>query len=148
MPLSQVLNFATAAENAAGTVEGSPVDPLGLREAFNATGTAPVYACRAWVRFNVAAGVPAVVASGNVSSITDNAVGDFTVNFTVALADGNYAMSGSAKQPNDDGHGMTPANVATPFVAGSARVYTTSDTGVSSGGALADPDFAVAAFFR
>lgn len=32
-------------------------------------------------------------ASGNVSSITDNGVGDYTVNFTTAMADVNYAVS-------------------------------------------------------
>ena len=36
--------FASSAENIAGSVESKPVDPLGIREAFNATGTAPIYA--------------------------------------------------------------------------------------------------------
>jgi hypothetical protein len=57
---------------------------------FNATGSAPVYACRAWVNFN-GTGTVAIRASGNVSSITDNGSGDYTVNFTTALADANYA---------------------------------------------------------
>lgn len=82
--------YASATENAAGTVEGKAVDPLGVREAFNATGTAPVFACRAWVNFN-GTGAPAIRASGNVSSITDNGTGDYTVNFTSAMPDANYA---------------------------------------------------------
>ncbi len=45
-------SFASAAENIAGTIENKAVDPLGIREAFNTTGSAPVYACRAWVNFN------------------------------------------------------------------------------------------------
>lgn len=81
--------FASSAENIAGTVESKPVDPLGIREAFNASGTAPVYACRAWVNFN-GTGVVAIGASGNVSSITDNGVGDYTVNFTTAMSDANF----------------------------------------------------------
>lgn len=47
--------------------------------------------CKAWVNFN-GSGVVAIRASGNVSSITDNGVGDYTVNFTTALADANYAV--------------------------------------------------------
>ena len=54
------------------------------------TGTAPIYACRAWVNFN-GTGTVAIRASGNVSSITDNGVGDYTVNFTTAMPDANYA---------------------------------------------------------
>lgn len=46
--------------------------------------------CRAWVNFN-GTGVVAIRAQFNVSSITDNGTGDYTVNFTTALADANYA---------------------------------------------------------
>ena len=56
------------------------------------TGTAPIYPCRAWVNFN-GTGTIAIRASGNVSSITDNAVGDYTVNFTTAMPDANYVTS-------------------------------------------------------
>lgn len=45
--------------------------------------------CRAWVNFN-GTGTVAIRASGNVSSITDNGVGDYTVNFTTAMQDANY----------------------------------------------------------
>jgi hypothetical protein len=53
---------------------------------------ATAYGCRAWVNFN-GTGTIAIRASGNVSSITDNGAGDYTVNFTTALPDGNYAVS-------------------------------------------------------
>ena len=59
---------------------------------FNASGSAPVYAARAWVNFN-GTGTVAIRASGNVSSITDNGTGDYTVNFTTAMPDVNYAVS-------------------------------------------------------
>lgn len=55
------------------------------------SGTAPLYACRAWVNFN-GTGTVAIRASGNVSSITDNGVGDYTVNFTTAMSDANYSV--------------------------------------------------------
>lgn len=54
------------------------------------SGTAPLYGCRAWVNFN-GTGTVAIRASGNVSSITDNGTGDYTVNFTTAMPDANYA---------------------------------------------------------
>jgi hypothetical protein len=59
---------------------------------FNASGSAPVYACRAWVNFN-GTGTVAIRASGNVSSITDNGTGDYTVNFTTAMPDANYSVN-------------------------------------------------------
>jgi hypothetical protein len=60
----------------------------------NLSGT-EVYTAKAWVNFN-GTGTVAIRAAGNVSSITDNGTGDYTVNFTVALADANYAVSGAA----------------------------------------------------
>jgi hypothetical protein len=56
----------------------------------NASGSAPIYASRAWVNFN-GTGTVAIRASGNVSSITDNGTGRFTVNLTTAMSDANYA---------------------------------------------------------
>jgi hypothetical protein len=53
---------------------------------------ATAYGCRAWVNFN-GTGTVAIRASGNVSSITDNGTGDYTVNFTTALVDANYSAS-------------------------------------------------------
>ncbi len=73
--------------NTTGNVVSSQV-----ADAFNATGSAPLYACRAWVNFN-GNGTVAIRASGNVSSITDNGTGDYTVNFTTAMPDANYAIS-------------------------------------------------------
>jgi hypothetical protein len=55
------------------------------------------YGCRAWVNFN-GTGTVAIRASGNVTSITDNGTGDYTVNFTNALVDANYAVLGTSGQ--------------------------------------------------
>jgi hypothetical protein len=62
----------------------------------NASGSAPVYAARAWVNFN-GTGTVAIRASGNVSSITDNGTGDYTVNFATALPDANYSAVASSQ---------------------------------------------------
>ena len=48
---------------------------------------------KAWVNFN-GTGTVAIRASFNVSSITDNGTGKYSVNFTTALADANYAVNG------------------------------------------------------
>lgn len=49
---------------------------------------------KAWVNFN-GTGTVAIRRSFNVSSITDNGTGDYTVNFTAAMADANYGINGS-----------------------------------------------------
>lgn len=54
--------------------------------------SAVAYGCRAWVNFN-GTGTVAIIGSGNVSSITDNGTGDYTVNFTTAMPDANYATN-------------------------------------------------------
>jgi hypothetical protein len=51
---------------------------------------ATAYGCRAWVNFN-GTGTVAIRGSGNVSSITDNGTGSYTVNFTTAMPDANYS---------------------------------------------------------
>ena len=56
---------------------------------------------KAWANFN-GSGTLAIRASGNVSSVTDNGTGDYTVNFAVAMPDVNYAFSGGV---NQDGSG-------------------------------------------
>ena len=58
------------------------------------SGTAPIYACRAWVNFS-GSGTVAVRASGNVTDITDNGTGNYTVNFTTAMPDADYAICAS-----------------------------------------------------
>lgn len=71
-----------------------------------ANGTDPVtltgqYAAKAWVNFN-STGTLAVRQSGNISSVTDNGVGLFTLNFTTAMTDANYAVVGSGGNDSND----------------------------------------------
>jgi hypothetical protein len=54
--------------------------------------------CKAFVNFN-GTGTVAIRASYNVSSITDNGVSDYTVNFTTALADANYGLIAGVQGP-------------------------------------------------
>lgn len=63
----------------------------------NAQGAAPVFGCRAWVNFN-GTGVVAIRRSGNVSSITDNGAGDYTINFQTQMSDANYCTIGACRR--------------------------------------------------
>lgn len=100
---------ATVDEARAGTGSGMMTAAL-TKEAIedqvpgvlNAGGDAPLFGCRAWVNFNGTTG--GVRASGNVASVTKNGTGDYTVTFTTAMPDANYAVSITA---NDDG--LTPS---------------------------------------
>jgi phage-related tail fiber protein len=90
-----IVELATSAEAIAGTDAVRAITPATLFGGLNASGTAPIFACRAWVNFN-GTGTVAIRASGNVSSITDNGVGDYTVNFTTAMQDANYSIIGTS----------------------------------------------------
>lgn len=117
------LEIATAAEAQAGTSDTVAITPLKLREGLNASGTAPIYACRAWANFN-AVGTVTILASGNVSSITDNGVGDFSLNFTNAMPDVNYTFSGGAFSLGNASLGLIGANTMSSKAAGSFRFVT------------------------
>jgi len=74
---------------------------------------ATAYGCRAWVNFN-GTGTIAIRGSGNVSSIGDNGTGDYTVNFSTAMPDTNYASLGSPfSSTNRTGSGYTTNAVNT-----------------------------------
>ena len=74
-----------------------------------ASGSAPSYSARSWVNFN-GTGTVAIRASGNVSSITDNGTGDYTVNFTTAMSDANYAICVSGDYSNTRGDAANQHN--------------------------------------
>jgi hypothetical protein len=89
---------------------------------------------KACVNFN-GTGTVAIRASYNVSSITDNGTGDYTVNFTNAFADANYSVS-SATGFQAGGSGVsvmrvTSINSATAPTASALRVSTSVSDGVN-----------------
>lgn len=92
-----------------------------------ASGSAPVYACRAWVNWS---NTQTIRGSGNVSSITDNGVGKYTVNMTTAMPDTNYSVAMSV---GDDGtsqqmYGTGNINHTPSFSTSSFRVFTSNTT--------------------
>jgi hypothetical protein len=67
-------------------------DTIIVRNGANFKVDPTINAVQAWVNFN-GTGTVAIRASYNVSSITDNGTGDYTVNFTNAMTDANYCVS-------------------------------------------------------
>jgi adenosylcobinamide amidohydrolase len=103
---------------------------------------ATAYGCRAWVNFN-GTGTVAVIASGNVSSVTDVGTGQYTINFTTALVDNKYSIVGCASE-----NGAT-INIFMPFRAGASKSTTISSIQtLTSGGAFVDPNEVNIAIFR
>jgi hypothetical protein len=78
-------------------------------------GTAPSYGCRAWVNFN-GTGTVAIRASGNVTSITDNGTGLYTVNFTTAMSDANYTVTHALSYTGANYHILTVESLSTSSV--------------------------------
>ena len=82
---------STATDQALTAAQGKVLQDNKLdKTAITVSGSAPMYACRAWVNFdginnNIRAG-------GNVSSVTDNGTGDYTINLTTPLQDQNYSI--------------------------------------------------------
>jgi hypothetical protein len=92
--------LTSASDLAAANLTGN-VAAARITDALNAGGSAPIYACRAWVNFNGTNG--SIRASGNVSSVTRNGTGDYTVNFTTAMPDANYAATYGIDIPSTEG---------------------------------------------
>jgi hypothetical protein len=101
---------------------------------------ATAYGCRAWVNFN-GTGVVAIRGSSNVSSITDNGTGLYTVNFTTAMPDANYAENASGSYRGGSGVG-TIAQIITQTTADTQLFF------IEEAGGGRDPEFVSVAIFR
>lgn len=83
---------------------------------------ATAYGCRAWISFNGSSG--AINGSGNVSSVSNNATGDWTINFSTSMPDGNYSIVGMVRSDNDSNPAANPAMRSSDSpAAGSCRVF-------------------------
>ncbi len=138
------IEIATQSEVNSGVDSGRAIVPStlkgGIQSHLNVSGSAPMYACRAWLRFN-GTGVPAILASGNISSVTDNGTGDYTVNFTTAMPDANYcALMGGGTMDTTYADIMRRSGIATV----SSYRFTLG----RSGGSLVDADHLSLGFVR
>lgn len=97
-----------------------------------ASGSAPSYACRAWVNFDGTRDTTGALStantnrlirsSGNVTSVLRNSVGDYTITFTTPMSNANYSITGMT----------TGASAMTAFLA-SGGTYTSSAVRVRTG---------------
>ena len=101
------------------------------------------YKCRAWVNFN-GTGTVAIRASGNVSSITDNGTGDYTVNFTTAMPDANYSFQGAASQATTGNNGFMCTILDTSPPSTTAIRFRTQQDNIG----VTDPVYVNVAIFR
>ena len=124
--------------------EGLTVDTsknLQFNSGYGSVATA--YGCRAWVNFN-GTGTVAIRASGNVTSITDRATGQYTVNFTNAMSDANYCAVSTGSQYGN--------NVSTSWISnvsyGGVNTASACTVNFGDGSGLADPTYGFVSVFR
>lgn len=128
-----VLGCVSATEATAGTWATAPSAVLvgSDAQAFLAKASAglPMFACRAWVSFNGVTG--AIMGAGNVSSITKNGTGDYTVNFTTAMPDTAYSIVATGQIDQGGGTGYSTVGLyrqASAKQAGSVRICSSTIT--------------------
>ncbi len=103
---------------------------------------ATAYGCRAWVNFN-GTGTVAIRDSANVTSITDNGTGNYTVNFTTAMPNANYSAVASGQRLMTGDNSADRSMMVQDFATGSFRI----DSVASALGAF-DAEVVCAAIFR
>jgi hypothetical protein len=123
--------FSTTADGASTSTEQMRIDSSGNLKFNSGYGSvATAYAARAWVQFSNTAGTPSINESGNVSSITDEGVGRYTVNFATAMPDANYS---TAITCGDDSttqlmYGLGISTFTPSITTTSCRFYTSNAT--------------------
>jgi hypothetical protein len=152
-PFAGSMRYLNAPSNASGagaavtTVDRFAIDASGNLKFNSGYGSAATaYGCRAWVNFN-GTGTVAIRASGNVSSITDNGTGDYTINFTSSMPDANYSVANNAimSSQTDNNYQASLYRSASALSTGSCRMITRNSNVYNS---LLDCDFVVASVFR
>lgn len=108
---------------------------------YNGDGTEN-YKCRAWINFN-GTGTVAARAAGN-ATVVDNGVGDYTINFTAAMPDADYAVLATGGRGSGAATGLfTLVPDGSDAAVGSVRVRT-----VNNAFGLADASHVSLAVFR
>lgn len=107
---------------------------------------------KAWVNFNGISGSVAIRASYNVSSVTRNNTGDYTVTFTNAMTDANYSLAGGASRGSGDTSTNGPFSVgifqATVPSTTAVRIQTGYGGSQASAGSNQDAVYACVSIFR
>lgn len=111
----------------------------------DAAGTGPITltkqsAAKAWVNFN-GSGTIATRNSQGISGLVDNGTGNYTINFTSAMSDVDYAVGASVKWGTGAG-AVFYARTADTLTASSYQCRTR----VGTDPAFADPDYVYVTF--
>lgn len=138
MPVSQINSASVDSNGPAWDSSGN----LSFNSGYGSRATA--YGCRAWVNFN-GTGTVAIRASGNVTSITDNGTGNYTVNFTTAMPDNNYSFAGASGSQTNSGVDNGVNSLINRASTSSCQFATRN---VQSAGAATDYDSVNVAIFR
>jgi hypothetical protein len=147
---ASLTSFPTLNQNTTGsaaTVTGNATgSTFGFNSGYGSVATA--YGCRAWVNFD-GTGTVAIRGSGNVSSITDNGTGDYTVNFTTAMPDANYGVAAICTTTTSGGGYLGAGIRATGTGTGGASNMTTTSARIFTKTTnLIDPDVVCVSIFR
>ena len=133
--------FPTLNQNTTGSAASCTGNSATATALTTASGSAPSYSARAWVNFD---SVGTIAASGNVSSVTRNSVGDFTVNFTTAMQDANYSAVYTTRPSSGAIIDVTNLSSVAGPTTSALRVF----SGQANTGAGRDPIVACVAVFR
>jgi hypothetical protein len=124
---SGILNIQTN-ETTAITVDASQI--VSYTNNLGTVAGYPAYQCRAWVNFDGTTSSPCTIrASANVTSVTKNTTGVYTVNFTNAMPDANYSVAGMVQY--DQSGNQATHNLMAPEITNSSNAMQTGSVSVS-----------------
>jgi hypothetical protein len=121
----------SGADNTINNINGANISTGNIAaarivDALNASGSAPIYACRAWVAFDGTNG--SIRGSQNVSSVSRGGTGLYTVNFSTAMANANYSVvlgqSNAVGNVNVGSMGVSPADAVPATTNVTIRTWT------------------------
>jgi hypothetical protein len=115
--------IATTAEARSTTDNAHIMTPLRTREAFNVTGTAPMYACRAWVNFDGDVSAATIRNSRNIASTTRFSTGSYRMDYITALPISDYAVTAALQRVGDYTEVLNISSESTTFLSFTCRSY-------------------------
>jgi hypothetical protein len=145
---SGILGFTTSSDTTSPPTERMRIASDGTISTTIGSTLYGAYPSRAWVNFN-GTGTVAIRQSRNVSSITDNGTGDYTVNFTQAMPDAEYMATQSCGN-NNWGVMAIPAatNSTSSLLLQSTTQYRVYSSAASGGTSNTDVAVMFVAIFR
>jgi hypothetical protein len=123
-------DFLLSYDTSAGEAKKVKLESV-VKAALSASGSAPVFGCRAWVNFN-GTGTVAILASGNVTSVTDNGTGDYTANLTISLPDNKFAVTFGTYSGSGSTNRTVGLKDSTSKTASTVRMQIISSSGTAS----------------